>query len=499
MDLNWLTITEAHKGLREKKFSAVELLDDCLSQAEKVRDLNTFITLTPESARAQAGKVDKKIAGGEEISILEGTPGAIKDLLCTRGVKTTCASKMLENFVPPYSATVVDKLERAGFVDIGKTNLDEYACGASTEHSCFGPTLNPWDKRCVAGGSSGGSAVAVASGQSLFAIGTDTGGSIRQPASLSGCVGLKPTYGRVSRSGVNAMASSWDTVGPFARTASDAAIVLNLIAGADPLDATTPPVAVPDYTANLSKGVAGLRIGVPKEFFGEGVTKEVSDTVWAAIREYEKMGATVREISLPSTKYGVAVYYVTMPTELSTNLARFDGIRFGHKPEEEIENLYGYYTEARGEGFGAEIKRRIMVGTFVSSAGYVDAYYKKAQKVRTLIIRDFEKAFLDCDVIMAPASPFPAFRVGEKASDPLAMYLADVHTIPASAAGIPSISLPCGFSGMAGSGVACDAGAARGLPIGLQIMGPQFAEGLILQVAAAYEQATEWHKMRPGE
>ena len=498
MDLNWLTITEAHKGLREKKFSAVELLDDCLSQAEKVRDLNTFITLTPESARETAEKVDKKIAGGEEIAILEGIPGAIKDLICTRGVKTTCASKMLENFVPPYSATVVDKLERAGFVDIGKTNLDEFACGISTERSYFGTTLNPWDKRCVAGGSSGGSAVAVASGQSLFAIGTDTGGSIRQPASLSGCVGLKVTYGRVSRSGVNSMASSWDTVGPLARTVKDVAIVLNLIAGADPLDAVTPPVAVPDYTVNLGKGVAGLRIGVPKEFFAEGVDKDVSETVWAAIREYEKMGAKVVEISLPSTKYGIAVYYVTMPTELSTNLARFDGIRFGHKPAEEVENLYEYYAAARGEGFGAEIKRRIMIGTFVSSAGYVDAYYKKAQKVRTLIIRDFEKAFEGCDVIMGPASPFPAYRVGEKLSDPLSMYLADVHTIPASAAGIPSVCLPCGFSGAAG-GAASGSDAVRGLPIGLQIMGPQFAEGLILQVAAAYEQATEWHKMRPEE
>ncbi|MEK9159177.1 MAG: Asp-tRNA(Asn)/Glu-tRNA(Gln) amidotransferase subunit GatA [Patescibacteria group bacterium] len=483
MDLNWLSIAEAHKGLQEKKFSAEDLLDACLAQVEKGKYLNNFVTVDAEFARAQAKAVDAKIALGEKIGILEGIPAGIKDLLCTKGMRTTASSHMLENFKPPYESTATARLKEAGYVLFGKTNLDEFACGASTETSYFGTSLNPWNKDCVAGGSSGGSASSVAAGQSFFSLGTDTGGSIRQPSSLCGCVGLKVTYGRVSRFGVIALASSWDTVGTFSRTVEDAAILMNVIAGADPYDSTTPDVEVPDYTADLNKGVKGLRIGVPKEYFGEGVDEEVRQVVMAAIKEYEKMGAIVKEVSLPMTKYGVAVYYVTMPTELSTNLARFDGIRFGHSSGP-VENLTEHYKASRGEGFGAEIKRRIMVGTFVSSAGYADAYYKQAQRARTLIIKDFEAAFGEVDVLMAPVSPTPAFKVGEKASNPLAMYLADALAIPPSAAGVPAISLPCGFT-------------AGGLPVGLQIIGPMWSEALILQAAAAFEKTSGLLEKRP--
>lgn len=474
MDLNWLSISEAHAGLVEKKFSAEDLAKSCLTRIKETENLNNFITVTEDLALAQARAVDNKIAAGEELGILEGIPAGVKDLLNTKGIRTTCGSKMLENFVPPFESTATQRLLDAGYVLLGKTNLDEFACGASTENSYFGPSLNPANPEYVAGGSSGGSASAVAAGQCLFSIGTDTGGSIRQPASLSGCYGLKVTYGRVSRFGVTAMASSWDTIGAMARSAEDLAFVLKAIAGHDKYDATTPDVAVPDYTADLNKGVKGLRIGVPKEFFAEGVEEEVKDAVMKAVSAYEKQGAELVQISLPMTKYGVAVYYVTMPGELSTNLARFDGLRFGHKAGE-MEDLIAYYKANRGEGFGAEIKRRIMIGTFVLSAGYADEYYKQAQKVRTLIIQDFEKAFEDVDIIMGPVSPTAGIKVGEKADDPLAMYMADVLTIPASAAGLPAVSVPCGKS-------------KTGLPIGLQIIGPQFQEGLILRVAASYAQ-----------
>ena len=483
MDLNWLSIAEAHLGLKEKKFSSEDLVDACLAQIKKGEYLNNFLTVTEDLARARAREVDAKIAGGKEIGTLEGIPAGIKDLFNTKGVRTTCASKMLENFVPPYESTATRLLKEAGMVLLGKTNLDEFACGASTENSAFGPSLNPWNKEFVAGGSSGGSASAVAAGQSFFSLGTDTGGSIRQPASLCGCVGMKVTYGRVSRFGVTAMASSWDTVGPLARTVEDIALLMNTIAGPDPYDSTTPLVEVPDYAANLGKVVKGLRIGVPKECFAEGVEDEVRESVMAAVKEYEKLGAIVKEVSLPMTKYGVAVYYVTMPTELSTNLARFDGVRFGHQAEG-VEDLTEYYKTSRGEGFGSEIKRRIMVGTFVSSAGYADAYYKHAQRVRTLIIQDFAAVFKEVDVLMAPVSPTPAFKVGEKANNPLAMYLADALTIPPSAAGVPALSLPCGFT-------------SSGLPVGLQIIGPMWSESLILQTAAAYEQVSGLWEKRP--
>ncbi len=485
MDLNWLSISEAHEGLKAKKFSSAVLVNACYEQIKKTEKLHNFNTLTETHALERAALVDKKIVQGDEIGMLEGIPASMKDLFNTKGIRSTCSSKMLENFVPPYESTATKKLLDNGYVLLGKTNLDEFACGASTENSAFGPSLNPWDPTCVAGGSSGGSASSVAAGQAFFSLGTDTGGSIRQPAALCGCVGLKVTYGRVSRFGVTAMASSWDTVGPFARSARDAAIILNAIAGADEHDATTPRVEVPDYTANLSKGVAGLKIGVPKEYFAEGVSPEVREAVMNAIKEYEKMGAIVKEVSLPLTKYGIAVYYVTMPGELSTNLNRFDGIRFGHKPEGNFDELVDYYKAARGEGFGPEIKRRIMIGTFVLSAGYADAYYKQAQKVRTLIIEEFANVFKEVDVLMAPTSPTPAFKVGEKSSDPIAMYLADALTIPPSAAGIPGVSINCGFT-------------SNGLPIGLQIFGPMWSESLILQTAAAFEQVTDWGKRRPN-
>lgn len=483
MDLHFLTITEAHKGLLEKQFSAVDLLKACQEQIARSEHLNTFITRTDDLALEQAKKVDEKIARGEELGILEGIPSAMKDIFNTRGIRTTCASKMMKDFVPAYESSATRRLKDAGYSLLGKLNLDEFACGASTENSAFGVVLNPWNKEYVAGGSSGGSASGVTAGQFFYSLGTDTGGSIRQPASLSGCVGFKPTYGRISRFGVTAMASSWDTIGTFTRSVEDTAVLLNILAGHDPYDATTPQVPVPDYTKDLRKGVQGLRIGVPKEYFMEGVEADVKESVMTAIKEYEKLGATIKEISLPMTKYGVSVYYVTMPTELSTNLARFDGIRFGHKPEE-ASDLVDYYRKSRGQGFGSEIKRRIMVGTFVSSAGYADAYYKQALKARTLIIEDFENAFKEVDLIMAPASPTPSFKVGEKANNPLAMYLADALTIPASAAGIPGVSLPCGFT-------------KSGLPVGLQILGPMWSEALILQAGFAFEQATDWHKVHP--
>jgi aspartyl-tRNA(Asn)/glutamyl-tRNA(Gln) amidotransferase subunit A len=486
MDLSSLTIARAHQGLIDKEFSAVELAEAYLDRIEEHnKSLNVYVTVTREEALAQAKEVDKKIVQGGKIGLLEGIPVGVKDLFNTNGVKTTCCSPGMKEFVPPYDATAVDRLKNAGMVMLGKTNLDEFACGGSTEHSCFGVTKNPWDMERVAGGSSGGSAAAVAADLCLYSIGTDTGGSIRQPGSFCSVPSLKVTYGRVSRFGVTAMASSWDTIGPFAKTVEDLAMVLGVMAGHDSYDATTPDVEVPDYLSLLTGDIKGLRVGLPQEYFGEGLDPEVKDAVMAAVKKLKSMGAEVKEISLPMTKYAVAVYYVSMPAELSTNLARFDGIRFGSSPAETPDDLTDYYFKQRGEGFGDEIKRRIMVGTHVLSAGYFDAYYLKAQKVRTKIIEDFNRAFEEVDVLCAPVVPTPAFKIGENMNDPLAMYLADALTIPASAAGIPALSVPCGFS-------------SEGLPIGLQIMGPQFEEGLILNVGYAYEKATEWGKRRPS-
>lgn len=475
MNLSELTIERAHKGLRGKEFSCAELTKEALKQARASNnELNIFITITDKEALEQAEKVDKKIQSGKEIGVLEGVPCGIKDLINTKGVKSTCASKMLENFIPPYDATVVKKLKDAGMVMIGKTNLDEYACGASTEYSYFGPTKNPHNPEYVTGGSSGGSAAAVATNSCLYALGTDTGGSIRQPASFCGVTGLKVTYGRVSRSGVTAMASSLDTIGPFAKNVRDVALVLQNIAGKDNLDSTTPDVKVPDYVAALNGDVKGLRIGVPKEYMDENTDPEVKESIENALKKFESAGAKIEAVSLPTTKYAVAVYYIVMPAELSANLARFDAIRFGRKPEQEGENLQDYYYNARGEAFGDEIKRRIMMGTYVLSAGYYDAYYKKAQKVRTLIIEDFNKVFKKVDVLVGPTSPFPPFKIGEKKDDPLQMYLADALTVPASIAGVPALNVPCGKT-------------ASGLPIGMQIIGPQFKEDLILKVGHSYE------------
>jgi aspartyl-tRNA(Asn)/glutamyl-tRNA(Gln) amidotransferase subunit A len=482
MLLSELTIKKAHAGLKNKEFSAVELAQACLDQAKAKSDLNAYVTLIDEALK-QAEAVDVKLAAGKELGVLEGIPAGIKDLLNTRGVRTTCCSPGMKDFVPPYDATVVKRLKDAGMVMIGKTNLDEFACGASTEHSCFGHTKNPWNLECVAGGSSGGSAAAVAADTCLFAIGTDTGGSIRQPASFCSVSGLKVTYGRVSRYGVTAFASSWDTVGPFAKTAEDLAYVLQAMAGQDENDLTTPPKEVPDYAALLSGDVKGLKIGVPKEYFVDGIDSEVKENVMSAVRELEAAGAIIKEISLPMTKYAISMYYIATPAELSANLARFDGVRFGTKAEG-AEDLIDYYFKQRTAGFGPEIKRRIMIGTYVLSAGYYDAYYKKAQRVRTKIIQDFDNAFSEVDVICGPVAPTPAFKAGDKVDDPLEMYMADALTIPASAAGLPGLSVPCGFS-------------KQGLPIGLQIIGPQFEEGRVLNVGHAFQQITDWHTKRP--
>ena len=473
-DLSELKIREAHEGLKAGKFSSEELTKACLRVVkEKNKDLNAFVLVNQEGAISAAKEADRQISG-KDFPELCGIPVAVKDIINTKGVRTTCCSKILENFVPPYDATVIEKLRAQGMVMIGKTNLDEFACGGSTEHSCFGVTKNPYDLERVAGGSSGGSAVAVNSGMALYSLGTDTGGSIRQPASFCNVYGMKVTYGRVSRSGVTSLASSWDTVGPFARSASDIAFVLQAIVGRDRRDATTPDNPVPDYSYFLDQDIKGMKIGLPKEYFSSGVEKEVSEKVRESVKKLEKAGAEVLEVSLPSTKYAVAVYYVTMPAELSANLERFDGIRYGRGPSERVEDLVDYYYKTRGEGFGDEIKRRIMIGTYVLSKGYYDAYYKKGQKVRTVIINEFNSVFESVDVLIAPVSPFPAFKIGELSGDPLAMYTADALTIPANAAGLPSLACPSGFS-------------AAGLPIGLQIIAPQFEEGLCLKVASALE------------
>jgi len=478
-DLNKLTISEAAKGLKSKKFSSVELTEACLGAIKKGnKDLNAFITVTEKEALGMAKEADKKFAsgewgeGGENAPALAGLPAAIKDIINTKGVRTTCASPILKDFVPPYDATVIERLKANGLVMVGKTNLDEFACGGSTEHSCYGATRNPFDKERVSGGSSGGSAAAVAADMCVYALGTDTGGSIRQPASFCNVYGMKVTYGRVSRSGVTAMASSLDTVGTFGKSAEDIAHVLNVIVGKDVMDMTTPDREVPDYTKFIGKSVKGMKIGLPKEYFAEGVEDETKKIVMDRVKMYEKAGCKIKEVSLPSTKYAVAVYYIIMPAELSANLERFDGIRYGKKPKKDPKNLIDQYFQARGEGFGDEIKRRIMIGTYALSAGYYDAYYKKAQRVRTVIIREFDEIFKEVDVLMSPVSPFPAWKVNEMIDDPLAMYLADALTIPPSIAGLAAMSCPAGML-------------KNGLPVGLQIIAPQFEEGRILQFASA--------------
>ena len=444
--------------------------------------IGAYLTVTRDRALAAAAAADARWRAGTPRGPLDGVPLALKDVLCTRGVRTTCGSRILEGFVPPYDATVVERLEAAGAVLLGKTNMDEFAMGSSTEHSAFGPTRNPWDLTRVPGGSSGGSAAAVAADMAAGALGTDTGGSVRQPAAFCGVVGFKPTYGRVSRYGLVAFASSLDQVGTFARDARDTALLLAAIAGHDPRDATSLEAPVPDYTAALAGGVRGLRLGIPREYFGTGIDPEVDRAVREAIATLRGLGAATEEVSLPTTDYGIAVYYVLAPAEASSNLARYDGVKYGLRVSG-AKDLIEMESRTRAAGFGAEVKRRVMLGTYALSAGYYDAYYGRAQKVRTLVRRDLETALARVDVLVAPTAPGVAFRLGEK-EDPLAMYLNDVFTVPSSLAGFPAVSLRCGFS-------------AAGLPIGLQLIGKALDEATLLRVAHAYEQATDWLERRP--
>ncbi|WP_448514457.1 Asp-tRNA(Asn)/Glu-tRNA(Gln) amidotransferase subunit GatA [Parathermosynechococcus lividus] len=478
-------IQELHRQLVKKERSATEITQAYLERIQALEPtLHSFLTVTGDRALEQAAAVDRQIAAGETIGLLSGIPLAIKDNLCTYGVRTTCASKMLANFVPPYESTVTAKLHQAGAVMLGKTNLDEFAMGSSTENSAFGLTANPWNVECVPGGSSGGSAAAVAAGECAAALGSDTGGSIRQPASFCGVVGLKPTYGLVSRYGLVAYASSLDQIGPLAPTVTDAAILLGAIAGHDPRDATSLKVPVPDYTQALRPDLKGLRVGVIQETVSEGLQPEVKTAIEAALQTLKELGASLKELSCPRFAYGLPTYYIIAPSEASANLARYDGVNFGFRVEGAAD-LLEMYTQTRAQGFGAEVKRRIMIGTYALSAGYYDAYYLRAQKVRTLIKEDFANAFEQVDVLICPTSPTTAFKAGEKTADPLSMYLSDLMTIPINLAGLPGLSLPCGFD-------------ATGLPIGLQLIGNVLQEETLFRVAYAYEQATPWHQQQPS-
>jgi len=483
LELYELTIHQAHELLRKGEISSVELTQALLDRIVEIdNQIKAYLTLTPELALEQARRADERRAAGDDYPLL-GIPMAIKDIICTKGVPTTCASRILEDFIPPYDATVMELLYQAGAVLLGKTNMDEFAMGSSTENSAFFPTHNPWDLERVPGGSSGGSAAAVAADEAIFALGSDTGGSIRQPASFCGVVGLKPTYGRVSRYGLVAFASSLDQIGPLTKDVRDAATVMNVIARYDPRDSTSVNLPTPDYTRALVPNIEGLRVGVPKEYFIEGMQPGVEAAVRAAIERLAELGAEVEEVSLPHTKYSLPTYYLIAPAEASANLARYDGVKYGFSYPD-AGDIWDAYRKTRQQGFGPEVKRRIMLGTYALSAGYYDAYYLKAQKVRTLIKQDFDLAFEGFDVLVAPTSPTVAFRLGEKVEDPLQMYLSDIFTLSMNLAGICGISIPCGF--------------ADGLPVGLQIMGPAFGEETVLRVAYAYEQATEWHRRRPA-
>jgi len=464
---------------------SAEALTGQFLQAIQQRDakVRAFLHVDEGNALAQARAVDQKRKKGDPLGPLAGVPVAIKDVLCTKGQPTTCGSKILRDFKPPYDAHVITRLRSADAVLIGKTNLDEFAMGSSTENSAYQTTHNPWDLERIPGGSSGGSAAAVAAGEAVLALGTDTGGSIRQPAGLCGVVGLKPSYGRVSRFGLVAFASSLDQVGPFAHDVADAALLLEVIAGHDPRDSTSVVKPVPPYSKTVHDPVKPLTVGVAREYFGEGLDPEVEQAVRAALKVYEGLGAKVREVSLPHSPYAVATYYLVATAEASSNLARYDGVHFGHRTSRP-GNLIDMYQRSRGEGFGPEVKRRIMLGTYALSSGYKDAYYLKALKVRRLIRDDFDLAFAACDVVLGPTAPTAAFKIGEKSSDPLAMYLSDIYTISANLAGIPGVTIPCGFT-------------KAGLPIGLQILAAPFEEAKLLRVARMYEQATDWHTRRP--
>ncbi|MEQ8998679.1 MAG: Asp-tRNA(Asn)/Glu-tRNA(Gln) amidotransferase subunit GatA [Coleofasciculus sp. B1-GNL1-01] len=480
------SIRELHQQLIDKERTSVEITQDALNRIQALEPkIHSFLHITADYALEQARQVDAKIAAGEEIGMLAGIPIGIKDNMCTQGIPTTCASRILENFVPPYESTVTQKLKDAGAVMVGKTNLDEFAMGSSCETSGYQQTANPWDLSRVPGGSSGGSATAVAASECVVAIGSDTGGSIRLPASFCGIVGMKPTYGLVSRYGLVAYASSLDQIGPFGRSVEDAAILLNAIAGYDPNDSTSLKLEIPDYTQSLQPDLKskGLKIGIIKETFGEGLDPVIAQTVQQAIDQLKSLGAEVQEISCPRFRYGLPAYYIIAPSEASANLARYDGVKYGFRTPE-AENLLEMYKKTRAAGFGAEVKRRIMLGTYALSAGYYDAYYLKAQKVRTLIKQDFEQAFEKVDVLVCPTAPTPPFKAGEKISDPLTMYLSDLMTIPVNLSGLPGMSIPCGFDD-------------QGLPIGMQLIGKVLGEEQVFQVAYAYEQSTDWHLKQP--
>jgi aspartyl-tRNA(Asn)/glutamyl-tRNA(Gln) amidotransferase subunit A len=476
------TLTELSKGLDQGEFSSEEITRDYLDRIERDNEkLNSVITVTAEQAIADARAADKQRSNGEA-GILSGLPLVHKDIFCTAGVRTSCGSRMLDNFVPPYDPTAILKLKQAGAVMLGKTNMDEFAMGSSNESSYYGPTRNPWDTERVPGGSSGGSAVAVAAGLAPAATGTDTGGSIRQPAALCGISGLKPTYGRVSRLGMVAFASSLDQGGPMAQTAADCALLLSAMAGFDPLDSTSAERATEDFSVGLDADIKGLKIGIPKEYFSDGLDDGIASTVRAALSELEQAGAELVDISLPHTQLSVPAYYVIAPAEASTNLSRFDGVRYGHRCENP-QDLHDLYTRTRAEGFGDEVKRRILVGTYALSAGYYDAYYRKAQQIRRLIQQDFLLAFEKVDVIMGPTTPHPAWKLGEKSKDPVAMYLEDIYTLSVNLAGLPAMSIPAGFS--------------EQLPVGLQLIGKHFDESRLLNIAHQFQLLTDWHQRRP--
>lgn len=482
MSLHHKSLAELATGLRAKQFSSVEVTQHFLNRiAKHDATLNSFVTVTQAQALAQAKAADARLAKGDAAALC-GVPLAQKDIFCTQGVKTTCGSKMLDNFIAPYDATVVSKCHALGLTMLGKLNMDEFAMGSSNETSFYGPVKNPWDTSRVPGGSSGGSAAAVSARLAPAATGTDTGGSIRQPASLCNLTGLKPTYGLVSRWGMIAFASSLDQAGPITQTAEDAALLMNVMAGFDTKDSTSLDRAVPDYTATLKDSLKGLRIGLPKEFFATGLDSNVAKVIEEAIAQYKQLGATVTEISLPNSHLSVPAYYVIAPAECSSNLSRFDGVRFGYRCQDP-KDLADLYKRSRGEGFGAEVKRRIMIGTYALSAGYYDAYYLKAQKVRRLISEEFKRAFEQVDVIMGPTSPSTAFKIGERTDDPITMYLCDIYTIAVNLAGLPGMSIPAGF--------------AANLPVGLQLIGNYFSEAKLLNVAHQYQQVTDWHKQIP--
>ncbi|WP_409523287.1 Asp-tRNA(Asn)/Glu-tRNA(Gln) amidotransferase subunit GatA [Nitrincola sp. MINF-07-Sa-05] len=478
-----LTLAELAKGLQKREFSSVELTQAYLSRIHDKDSLyNSYITVCDQQALKQAAAADARIEQGDA-GLFTGLPIAHKDLFCTKGIKTSCGSRILDNFISPYDATLVSRFNEAGAVTLGKTNMDEFAMGSSTENSYFGPSRNPWDTERVPGGSSGGSAVAVSARLAPATTGSDTGGSIRQPAALCGITGIKPTYGRVSRYGMVAYASSFDQAGPMTRTAEDAAMMLQVMAGADPLDSTCADQPVPDYLAGLNTPLDGLKIGLPKEFFADELDPAIAEQVQNAIREYEKLGASVQEISLPNTRLSIPAYYILAPAEASTNLSRFDGVRYGYRcaDPKDLEDLY---KRSRGEGFGSEVQRRILVGTYALSEGYYDAYYRKAQQIRRLIQQDYINALQQVDVIMGPTTPHPAFRIGEKSNDPVSMYMEDIFTLSLNLAGLPGMSIPCGQT--------------AGLPVGLQIIGNYFAEAKLLNVAHQFQLATDWHKQTPA-